>query len=277
VNAAGAVRGGFPSVRFGRGPAALVVLPGMVFDNAAPRAATAHAWAWGMRRLSVGRAVTVLQRPHGVADRGSTGPDGHRVLSTEDLADVYAPVIADEFGAVDVMALSTGGLIAQHLALRHSALVRRLILVVSGARIADAGRQLCRTWLDQAEREDWRSLRGSLAASAVDGPVATRLARLVGSGRAPDQQDVKDFRATVDAVLRHDTMSVLTGITAPTLLLGGRDDPFFPEAVLRSTAAQIRGARLQVHEGGHGVPKHHSRWLQNHVTTFLAGDPSRMP
>ena len=61
----------------------------------------------------------------------------------------------------------------------------------------------------------------------------------------------------------------------PTLILGGRDDPFFPEPVLRATAAAIPGAQVEVHAGGHGVPKHHSRWLQDEVATFLGSAASR--
>ena len=76
-------------------------------------------------------------------------------------------MIRDELGPVDVMALSTGGLIGQHLALQHPELVRRLVLVVSGARLADAGRQMCRTWLAYSWAEDWRSLRGAMAAAAT--------------------------------------------------------------------------------------------------------------
>jgi pimeloyl-ACP methyl ester carboxylesterase len=187
---------------------------------------------------------------------------------------LYAPVIRDEFGPVDVMALSTGGLIAQHLALRHPALVRRLVLVVTGARIANAGRQICQTWLTLCQRQDWRRLRGALAASAVDGPVATWLARSLASfGGEPDRRDVADFSATVLAVLQHDTTGALHRVTVPTLILGGQDDPFFPEPMLRATAAEIPGALAEVHPGGHGIPKQHSRWLQNQVAAFLADTP----
>ena len=149
------------------------------------------------------------------------------------------------------MGLSTGGLIAQHLALRHPELVRRLVLVVTGARIAEPGRQICQSWLDQVQRRDWRALRGTLTASAVDGRTAQRLARLLGgSGRQPDARDVADFEATVRADLRHDTSTVLPQMSVPTLILGGLDDPFFPEPVLRATAAAIPGAHVQVHAGG---------------------------
>lgn len=267
----GTLHGRLPYVRFGTGPEPLVVLPGMAFDNPDPGTARARAYAWAMRRLAVGRMVTILQRPRGIADDASTGRLDGTALETADVAEVYAAALRDELGPVDVLAFSTGGLIAQHLALRHPALVRRLVLVVSGARIADGGRQMCRTWAGLCEREQWRSLRGALAASAVDGPVATRLAYLLaGSGRQPDPRDVADFAALVAAVLRHDTTTALRAMTVPTLLLGGQDDPFFPEPALRATAAAIPGAQVRVHAGGHGVAKQHSGWVEDEAGAFLA-------
>lgn len=270
MSTVGRLQGRFDFVRFGTGPDPLVVLPGLVFDNPPPSRTAAQAYGLGLRRLAEGRTVTVLERPRGVVRQVPRDDNGAPLLETADLADVYAPVIAKDLGPVDVLAFSTGGLVAQHLALRHPALVRRLVLVITGARIAEAGRQLCQTWQILAKQQDWRRLRGSLAASAVDGPVARRVAHLLRrSGRTPDTHDVADFRATLAAVLRHDTTEALPQIAAPTLVLGGRDDPFFPEPVLRATAAQLQDARVEVHRGGHGLPKHHSRWLQDRVTAFL--------
>lgn len=269
MSTVGTLQGRFAFVRFGRGPAPLVVLPGLAFDNEAPTTTNARLYGWAMRRLAAGRTVTVLNRPRGVVT--ATGPE----LRTEDVADLYADVLRNEPDRVDVMGLSTGGLIAQHLALRHPELVRRLVLAVSGARIAEAGRQLCQAWLAHAERRDWRALRGGLTASAVDGRTAQRIARLMGgSGRPPDRRDVADFVATTRAVLAHDTFGALPDLAVPTLVLGGRDDPFFPEPVLRATAAAVPDARVAVHAGGHGVPKHHGGWLQDQVITFLDA-PSR--
>jgi pimeloyl-ACP methyl ester carboxylesterase len=262
--AVGTLSGRFGFVRFGDGPAPLVLLPGLAFDNDPPTASEARLYGWSMRRLAAGRTVTVLRRPRGIVSRPTDD------LHTADIADLYADALTDQPGPVDVMGLSTGGLIAQHLALRHPQLVRRLVLAVSGARIAEAGRRICSAWLVQAERQDWRTLRGTLLASAVDGRTTQRLARLLGgSGRRPDPRDVADFQATVRADLDHDTSPVLPRLTMPTLVLGGRDDPFFPEPVLHATAAAIPDAQLAVHAGGHGVPKHHSRWLQDQVATFL--------
>jgi pimeloyl-ACP methyl ester carboxylesterase len=219
--------------------------------------------------------VTVLRRPHGLVAPASTraagvGVDGRQV-GTIDVADDYADAIRSELGAVDLLALSTGGLIGQHVALHHPDLVSRLALVVAGNRLAEPGRSMCHRWLRLHRQERWGTLRGELAAAAVDGAAAQWVARrLGGSDRSPDPTDAADFATTVAADLEHDTTGALGGVKAPTLVVGGRDDPFFPEDVLRATAAEIPGATLAVHDGGHGLPKHHARWLQDQLVGFLA-------
>jgi pimeloyl-ACP methyl ester carboxylesterase len=250
----------FPYVRFGSGTRPLVVLPGLVLDNGPHNPATARSYGWAMRRLAAGRTVHIVQRPHGLQAGASTA----------DIADEYAALLLAEVGPADVMGMSTGGLIAQHLALSHPDLVRRLALAVTGAALAPAGRHACEDWLRLADEGRWRDLRGELAAAAVDGPVARWLARrLTGTDRAPSTEDLADFRATVAADLRHDTTTALATLNRPTLVIGGADDPFFPAPVLRATAEAVPGAVLRVHAGGHGVPKRHSRWLQREVVAFL--------
>lgn len=252
----------FPYTRIGTGGRPLVVLPGLVLDNHPPGRTVARAYAWSMRHLAQGRTLHVVQRPHGL-------PAG---ASTADIADEYAGLLREEIGPADVLAMSTGGLIAQHLALAHPDLVRRLALVVAGARIAPPGRALLEDWRRRADAGRWRDLRGSMAAGAVDGPVAAWFARrLVASGRPPSAVDLADFRTTVAADLAHDTTVALSDLDRPTLVLGGASDAFFPEATLRATAEAIPGATLRVRPGGHGVPKSHGGWLQREVGAFLDG------
>jgi pimeloyl-ACP methyl ester carboxylesterase len=72
------------------------------------------------------------------------------------------------------MGLSTGGLIAQHIALDHPELVEGLVLVVSGAYLSRRGRDICLRWCELAQRHQWWQLRGELATAAVDGAGAQR-------------------------------------------------------------------------------------------------------
>ncbi len=260
----GVLRGRFDHLRIAGGPRPLLVLPGMALDDEPPGRPTAQAYAHGFRTLLPTHTLHVVRRPRGL-------PVG---TSTAALAAEYAAV-RDEFGPVDVLAFSTGGLIGQHLALDHRDAVARLALVSTGARIGPSGRQLCQEWLDQAAAGDWRGVRRALAAVAVDGPVAQRLARaLVRRASPPRGTDATDFVATVRAVLDHDTAARLPDLRVPTLLVGGSDDVFFPEPELRAAAQAITGARLRVYRGsGHGLAKQRGRRLRADLVAFLA-DPN---
>jgi pimeloyl-ACP methyl ester carboxylesterase len=272
---AGVLAGAYPAVTVS-GPTRtmppLVVLPGLTLDNDTPTGLPLRAYGVGFRELAKVRTVVVVQRPHRLdPDAGLAG-----------VAAGYADLLRGEWGRADVMGLSTGGLIAQHLALGAPDAVRRLALVVTGARLSDGGRHRVRHWLGLAAAGRWGELRGDNAASAVDGALLQRLARLGGrmyARRPPSDVDRADFTVLAEAVLRHDLRAALPRLTVPALVVGGAVDPFFPEALLRETAAAIPQARLEVHAGaGHGLPKHRATALQRQVSAFLtAEEPSRVP
>ncbi len=53
--------------------------------------------------------------------------------TTRDMAEDYAQVTEEELGPSNAMGFSTGGSIAQYVALDHPELVRRLVLVVTAS------------------------------------------------------------------------------------------------------------------------------------------------
>jgi pimeloyl-ACP methyl ester carboxylesterase len=259
--AAGVFGETFPYLRIGSGRPPLVVLPGMVLDNRPPGSLVARSYGHGFRRLAEAYTLYVVQRR-----RRLPGPDNGRIAAD------YVPLLS-QLGPVRLMGLSTGGSIAQHIAIDHPELVERLVLVVSGAYLSPVGRQICLRWRQLAEQEQWRRLRGDMAAAAVDGATARRIARWVGSmsGKPPTSTDAADFIAAVDADLAHNTTSTLRGLDVPAIVIGGADDPFFPDPVLRETADAIARAELRVYpRTGHGLPKHHGKRLQDDVLAFLA-------
>lgn len=83
--------------------------------------------------------------------------------------------------------------------------------------------------------------------------------------------DPSDLLTTLEADLGHDTTDRLPELSSPTLIIGGSDDPFFPESLLRETAGKIPGAELRVYEGvGHGVPKERKRRYEDDALAFLS-------
>ena len=260
----GTLPGGLPYVRFGNGPENLVVMPGITLENKAPNRLAAWMYRLGFGRFAEGRTVYVIHRRRDM-------PPGY---ATRDMAADYARAMEEGLGPSQVMGFSTGGAIAQYLALDRPELVDNLVLVVSASRLSEEGRETCERWGKLARERRWRELWAGMASVNVTSKANKRIASaFMGSfGRfvlgAPS--DPSDFLTTLEADLEHDTTERLPGLSAPTLIIGGNRDPFFSEGLLRETAARIPNAELRVYEGvGHGVPKERKRSYEDDVLAFL--------
>jgi pimeloyl-ACP methyl ester carboxylesterase len=70
--------------------------------------------------------------------------------------------------------------------------------------------------------------------------------------------------------------TLLQGLDAPTLLIGGRRDPFTSLAILHEMATEIPGARLEVYDDAtHYLPIEHPERLADDLRAFLATLPRR--
>ena len=262
----GTFLGEFPYVRLGDGPQNLVILPGITLTNEPPSWFAAWTYRLGFGRFARDRTVYVINRRRGM-------PQGY---TTQDMASDYARVMESELGPSHVMGFSTGGAVAQYVAIDYPGVVRSLALIVSASRLSEEGRQTCERWQSLTLEGRWQELRADMASATVTGETSKRLARafmkMCGRLALDAPSDPSDFLTTLEADLGHDTTERLAGISAPTLILGGSEDPFFSEGHLRETAEGIPDATLRVYEGvGHGVPKERKRRYENDVLVFLEG------
>ena len=267
----GTFLGEFPYVRAGDGPENLMILPGITLQNEPPSRLDAWTYRLGFGRFARGHTVYVVKRKRGM-------PPGY---TTRDMAADYGRVLEQELGPSHVMGFSTGGSIAQYVALDRPELVGNLVLVVTASRMSEAGRETCERWQRLARERRWRDLRADMASATVTSETNKRLAgtfmKVLGGLMLGTPSDPSDFLATLEADLGHDTTARLPELSAPTLIIGGGDDPFFPEPLLRETAGKIPDAELRVYEGvGHGVPKERKRRYEDDALAFLkAGSGSR--
>jgi pimeloyl-ACP methyl ester carboxylesterase len=206
-----------------------------------------------------------------VINRRRGMPPGY---STRDMAQDYARVIEGELGPSHLMGFSTGGSIAQYVALDHPGALRSLILVVSACRLSEEGREICVRWQALAREGRWRELRADMASVTVSGETSKRLARafvrVFGRLVFKVPSDRQDFLTTLEADLNHDTTGCLGEISTPSLIIGGSEDPFFSESLLRETAEKIPDATLHIYEGvGHGVPKERKRRYEEDTLAFI--------
>jgi 3-oxoadipate enol-lactonase/4-carboxymuconolactone decarboxylase len=168
----------------------------------------------------------------------------------EGYADALAALLdARGLARVALVGGSMGGVVAQHLALRHPDRVERLLLVATGAVMGDPAAGLARA--DQVAAAPWDA--------AAVGPV------VAGFFRAPPPPDRRAAyeaialqaspRAAVEAArsnARSDTLERLKEIRVPVLIVQGRHDRARTPEHGAAMQARIAGARLAViEEAGH--------------------------
>jgi pimeloyl-ACP methyl ester carboxylesterase len=251
----GTFLGEFPYVRFGSGPENMVILPGITLDNEPPNRFAAWTYRLGFGRFARNYTVYLINRRRGM-------PPGY---STRDMAQDYARVIESELGPSHLMGFSTGGSIAQYVALDHPGALQSLVLVVSACRLSEEGRKTC---------QRWQELRADMASVTVSSETNKRLGRafvrVFGRLVFKVPSDPQDFLITLEADLNHDTTGRLGDISTPSLIIGGSEDPFFSEALLRETTKKMPRCTLRVYEGvGHGVPKERKRRYEEDTLAFV--------
>jgi pimeloyl-ACP methyl ester carboxylesterase len=261
----GTFLGEFPYVRIGSGPEKLVILPGTTLENEPPSRFAAWTYRLGFGRFAKDYTVYVINRRRGM-------PPGY---TTRDMAADYAAVLQRELGPSHLMGFSTGGEIAQYVAIDHPEALQSLILVVSACRLSEEGRETCERWLALARGGMWQELRAEMASVNVTSEANKRLARafmkIFGGLVIGIASDPSDFLTTLEADLAHDSAGRLGEVCAPSLVIGGTEDPFYSEELLRETAEKIPEATLRLYDGvGHGVPKERKRRYEEDVLVFLS-------
>jgi pimeloyl-ACP methyl ester carboxylesterase len=237
---------GLPYNRLGAGPRPLIVFQGLLFENK-PQAGMLVS---GYNFLGADYTVYVVLRKPGL-------PHGYTL---KDMADDYARLIHDQFDPpLDLIGVSTGGSIAHHFAADHPDLLRRLVIHSSAYTLSPSAKRLQLDIARLAAQRQWVQayklmLSGLVPAKGLMKPVAKPLtwlaAQLIGRFGAP--HDPNDLVVTVEAEDQFNFKDRLAQITAPTLVAGGTQDPFYTPDLFRDTAAGIPGARLALYPGvGH--------------------------
>jgi pimeloyl-ACP methyl ester carboxylesterase len=206
-------------------------------------------WAPTLERLAAaGRRALAPDLPGFGASAGLPGP-----YTLEAYADGLAALLdARGIGPVALAGGSMGGVVAQHLALRHPARVSRLLLVATGAALADPTAGLARAEAIGGAPWDAAAVAPIVAGFFRIPPPPARLAAYREIALAASQQAAVEA-ARSNAGSR--TLERLREIRVPTLIVQGRHDRArTPEhgALMRD---RIPGARLVVLEGSGHTPQ----------------------
>ena len=259
---AGYSANGLPYACFGNGTRNLVVFDGLDFRHKPPSGI--------MLRMSTGylRGLTNDYRIYFVSRRPGLPPG----YSLKDMSDDYAVMIKNELGgAADIMGVSTGGGIAQYFAIDHPDLVRRLVLVMTGCRQTEQGKELLRKVADLARKRKRRAAYSLLGTAIIRKGIARHVFKwfmwLLGPLYIPTNPS--DGIVEIEADDRYDLSDQLNRIKADTLVIGGEEDFFY---AIRETAGRIPNARLVLYPDlGHNAMFARSRQFGEETRAFLLG------
>ena len=251
---------GLPTLRIGSGPRTLVYFPGLSLHPGIPT---------GMERRMAESGWDALLTDYSVYRVGRrVRPVG---TSFSDMADDAITAIETLGPPVDLIGASTGGMLAVHVAALRPDLVRRLVVVISGARLSDDGRAVGRRVIAAAKAGRWRRVFAAVMPIGGSTPLRrslySTLGWLVGPRLMGVPSDPTMFLAELEAWLRVDAESLLARIASPTLILGGAADEVFPPSITEATGRGIPNATVKILPGlAHDFP---SRLTADHIAPFL--------
>jgi len=258
----GYFRNGLPYMRIGSGPRNLVIFDGLSFSHRPPSGFMRRTITSCFKRFAKDFTVYYVSRKPGL-------PTGY---SMRDMSEDYATMIRNELGEpVDVMGISTGGPIAQHFAVDHPDLVRRLVLAMTGYRLSEQGAELQRRLGSLAQQGKWRVAAATLATGITSGvtrPLFEACFWLFGKRIFGAPSSPSDGLVELESEDKHDFKEHLAEIKAPTLVIGAEKDFFYP---IRETAAGIPNAKLILYRKvGHDAMM--KRQFSEDVLAFLTED-----
>lgn len=223
----------------------------------------------------------LLARDHRVVlfdQRGAGRSDRPEIPYSIDLlaSDLIEVLDALDIARAHIVGHSTGGVIGQTLALDYPKRVDRLVLSASWDRPTPHFNALFENRLEVLQRlgpEAYARMTQLIGypPSWIDANPAmvAEAAAWAASDLSPASVAVARIRMLFD----FDRSAELRRITAPTLVIGARDDMIIGYDRARALASAIPGARLVTCEGGHFFPRLDPEGFARHLR-FLRGDPT---
>jgi pimeloyl-ACP methyl ester carboxylesterase len=173
-----------------------------------------------------------------------------------------------------VLGVSMGGYIAQELAIRYPSRVESLILVTTSVGPYLLKISVLQAWARPALR-DMRPLTFfqimlpfMFNDSSFESPGVLEMAvgTIAGHSSTPPHILARQMTACVE----HDARDRIGRISAPTLVLASKEDPFVPFSLSEELAASIPNARFRVLDGwGHGFNASMADKFNRAVLEFL--------
>jgi pimeloyl-ACP methyl ester carboxylesterase len=236
-----------------------------------------HAWGETHRvfdrllPLLPGSLRLVVPDQRGVGD--STKPaDGYGL--SEAAADVIALLDALEIESCWLVGTSSGGYIAQQVAVNHPDRARGLVLIGAPSDlqqpVPESFVELLRSFHDPVTREDVEALNGEI-------PLHTSVPQRFLEDQITAALTIPKhvWRAVLDSLVAALPPIRSGPITVPTLILWGAEDDLLSAGQAHDLAVAIGGSRLVMYEGtGHLVLWERPERVASDLTAFISEPPA---
>ncbi len=176
-------------------------------------------------------------------------------FTTEDMADDLAAIM-EKLGikSAHVFGVSQGGMIAQQMAIRHPDKVKSLVLAVTASRPNEIMRDSLETWLEMADKDDYKDIMLDTAERSYTGAYLERGKKLNNVIAIAKPKDYTRFRILCESCLGHDAYDDLGKISCPVFIIGAAEDKVLGAEASKEMAAAIPDSELYIYEGhSHGV------------------------
>lgn len=245
----------------GQGPHALLLIPGLGGDG--------QFWSGVVGALPPSfRTIVVDHRGAGRCGR----PEGTYSIDwiAGDVIEVLDHLREER---VHVIGHSTGGAVAQTLALDHPARVTSLVVSASWEKADERFRALFgarRSMIEAGLFHDYQALTHVLGYAAAYVETNTKLLEDDRAAAARKLSPASVTAARIRMLIDFDRSSDLHRIAAPTMIVGSREDIMVPFHHSLALAKAIPGAKVAEMQGGHFYPvtspQAMARLITGHVT-----------
>lgn len=227
--------------------------------------------SWGAQIDFFARDHRVVAPDHRGTGGSTRAREGYTI--EQHARDLAALIARLDLGPVHLVGLSTGGAIAQVMALEHAASVQTVTLASTWARVDPyfrrqfEGRKRILTDCGQRTGVELNSLFVFSPEFHREHP--DRIAAWVeASSSGP--HDLEIALARIDMILAHDRLASLSAITIPVLIATGRRDfctpPYFSEEIARA----IPHAERAFFDAGHFLHAEQPQEFHRQVGAFIA-------
>lgn len=230
---------------FGSGEKNLIMIPGLG-DGLRTDAKLAHMYALLYGKFAKDYTVYVFSQKTVIPERYST-----RKMA-KDMSEAMKSLGIKK---ADVIGVSLGGMIAQHLAADYPETVEKLVLVATASRRNQYIQGSISGWIEMAKRGEYKRLMADTMKKMYTKEYISKnrwAVTLAGNFGKPES--FERFINMAYACLHHDAYEKLEKITAKTLIVGGEQDITLGGKASRELAERIMNSKLLMYpQYGHAL------------------------